>query len=91
MNDGKTIFVCGSYSVGKEKIFLAISESLNSKICVTRDKLNILKCYEDETLTESLTMNKNEALVHVLPLFEVRRSDVSNSFIFASLYLNFLF
>ncbi len=42
-NTGKTLFVFGAYSIGKEKIFLEIAKCFGVKIYVTPDKMRILK------------------------------------------------
>lgn len=42
----KTLFVCGSYSVGKEKVFMAICESLDLKIWMEPYKRRLLDCYQ---------------------------------------------
>lgn len=64
----KTLIVCGSYTIGKERIFVAIANALNTKICVTREKKAVLDCLEDKKLLESITLRPNEAQVHVLQM-----------------------
>jgi DNA cross-link repair 1A protein len=85
----KALLVCGSYTIGKERVFIgdyfdlstffscsllvqffleAIAERLNVKICVTRDKMNILNCFNDEGLNKKLTLNPNETNLHVLQM-----------------------
>ncbi|ESO98324.1 hypothetical protein LOTGIDRAFT_213948 [Lottia gigantea] len=64
----KTCIVCGTYTIGKERVFKAVASAINSKVCVKRDKKSILDCLEDEELNKMVTLNPAEATVHVLPM-----------------------
>ena len=64
----KTLICCGSYTIGKERIFIAIAEALNIKIFVTRDKMRVIECLENEKLKNMVTLNSNETNLHVLPM-----------------------
>ncbi|XP_060073013.1 DNA cross-link repair 1A protein-like [Ylistrum balloti] len=66
--NAKTLVVCGSYTIGKERIFTAIANALNSKICVTEEKKTVLDCLEDRKLQESITLSPSKARVHVLQM-----------------------
>ncbi|OWF46657.1 DNA cross-link repair 1A protein [Mizuhopecten yessoensis] len=74
----KTLIICGSYTIGKERIFMAIAKALNSKICVTREKKAVLDCLEDSTLQESITLSPNEAKVHVLPMAKLNQKALAD-------------
>ncbi|XP_050397271.1 DNA cross-link repair 1A protein isoform X1 [Patella vulgata] len=63
-----TCIVCGTYTIGKERVFKAIAKAINSKVCVKKDKKGIIDCLEDEELNKMVTLNPEEALVHVLPM-----------------------
>jgi len=52
-------------------IFTAIAETLDCKICVSREKKSILQCLEDESLCKRLTLMKHEARVHVLAMNQI--------------------
>ncbi|XP_022051734.2 DNA cross-link repair 1A protein [Acanthochromis polyacanthus] len=67
----RTLVVCGSYSVGKEKVFLALAEVLGSKVCLSRDKYNTMCCLESEQIRERITTDWKEAQVHVLPMMQL--------------------
>ncbi|XP_055332654.1 DNA cross-link repair 1A protein-like [Paramacrobiotus metropolitanus] len=64
----KTLIICGTYSVGKEKIFMRIAECLGCKVAVMNYKLQLLKCFEWENLNAMLTNDWQSAQVHVLPM-----------------------
>ncbi|KAJ3607320.1 hypothetical protein NHX12_024372 [Muraenolepis orangiensis] len=67
----RTLVVCGSYSVGKEKVFLALAEVLGSNICLSRDKYNTMCCLESEPIKKLLTTDWKAAQVHVLPMMQL--------------------
>lgn len=61
------IFV-GSYIVGKEKIYLAIAEALDWKICVSDRKLSIQNCFEWKELQARLTTDTKTTALHVVSM-----------------------
>ncbi|RVE59484.1 hypothetical protein OJAV_G00188920 [Oryzias javanicus] len=67
----RTLVVCGSYSVGKEKVFLALAEVLGSKICLSKDKYNTMCCLESEQIKKQMTTDWKGAQVHVLPMMQL--------------------
>ncbi|XP_029540311.2 DNA cross-link repair 1A protein isoform X1 [Oncorhynchus nerka] len=67
----RTLVVCGSYSVGKEKVFLALAEVLGSKVCLSRDKFNTMCCLESERIRQLITTDWKAAQVHVLPMMQL--------------------
>nr|XP_015818611.2 DNA cross-link repair 1A protein [Nothobranchius furzeri] len=67
----RTLVVCGSYSVGKEKVFLALAEVLGSKVCLSRDKYNTMCCLESEQIKKRITTDWKAAQVHVLPMMQL--------------------
>ncbi|XP_076008034.1 DNA cross-link repair 1A protein isoform X2 [Genypterus blacodes] len=67
----RTLVVCGSYSVGKEKVFLALAEVLGSKVCLSRDKYNTMCCLESEQVRRLITTDWKAAQVHVLPMMQL--------------------
>lgn len=68
----RTLIVCGSYSVGKEKVFLALAEVLGSKVCMSRDKFNTMCCLESEHIRRLITTDWKAAQVHVLPMMQLK-------------------
>ncbi|KAK7134867.1 hypothetical protein R3I93_018088 [Phoxinus phoxinus] len=67
----RTLVVCGTYSVGKEKVFLAVSEVLGSKVCLSKDKYNTMCCLESEEIGWRITTDWQTAQVHVLPMMQL--------------------
>ena len=83
----KTLVVCGTYTIGKEKIFLGtfvilalylkyyihvgIAEMLQTKVFVSKDKRGILDCLESADLSRILTTSDSNSRVHVLPMMKI--------------------
>ena len=63
-----TVVVSGTYTIGKERVFLALAEALGSKICVTKEKEAILGYLQWPELQSLLTTAPLTASVHVLPM-----------------------
>ncbi|KAL2346626.1 hypothetical protein Fmac_000626 [Flemingia macrophylla] len=66
----KTLFLIGSYTIGKERLFLEVARSLQKKVHVTAAKLRLLKCLEfkDEDM-QWFTSNEYESNIHVAPMW----------------------
>ena len=66
----------GIYMYLKRDIYLkmcnfllqAIAQALGCKICVYRDKRNIMSCLDDPDLFQSLSLNFNDSQLHVLQM-----------------------
>ncbi|XP_034049447.1 DNA cross-link repair 1A protein isoform X1 [Thalassophryne amazonica] len=67
----RTLVVCGSYSVGKEKVFLALADVLGSKVSLSRDKYSTMCCLELEQVRQRMTTDWKAAQVHVLPMMQI--------------------
>lgn len=68
----RLLVVCGTYSIGKERICIAIAKALGSKIFASPGKIKICKQLYDPELTALLTTNPREAQVHMQMLMEIR-------------------
>ncbi|KAF4593193.1 hypothetical protein EYR38_008905 [Pleurotus pulmonarius] len=66
--DDSTLFVVGTYSIGKERIVKAIANALKTKVYCDKRKTAILMCQDDPTLHGLLTSNPLDARVHLVPL-----------------------
>jgi DNA cross-link repair 1A protein len=68
----RLLVVCGTYSIGKERICVAIAKALGSKIFASPAKIKICKQLDDPELTSLLTSDPIEAQVHMQMLMEIR-------------------
>jgi DNA cross-link repair 1A protein len=68
----RLLVICGTYSIGKERICVAIAKALKSKIYAIPGKMRICKQLDDPELTALLTSNPMEAQVHMQSLMEIR-------------------
>ncbi|UNI14639.1 DNA cross-link repair protein PSO2/SNM1, variant 2 [Purpureocillium takamizusanense] len=68
----RLLVVCGTYSIGKERICIAIAQALGSKIFATPGKMRICQQLDDPELSSLLTSNPIEAQVHMQSLMEIR-------------------
>lgn len=69
---GRLLVICGTYSIGKEKICLGIARALNCKIWAPPGKQRICAALEDAELTSRLTDDPREAQIHMQSLMEIR-------------------
>ncbi|RKF61068.1 DNA cross-link repair 1A protein [Erysiphe neolycopersici] len=82
-NRGRLLIVCGTYSIGKERICLGIARALNCKIFAPARKMRICAALEDEELMSRMTSDPREAQIHMQMLMEIRAEtlqDYLNSF-----------
>lgn len=68
----RLLVICGTYSIGKERICIAIAKALKSKIFASPNKIKICKQLGDPELTALLTSDPIEAQVHMQMLMEIR-------------------
>ncbi|RSM13977.1 hypothetical protein CEP52_001549 [Fusarium oligoseptatum] len=68
----RLLVICGTYSIGKERICIAIAKALKSKIFASPGKIKICKQLGDPELTALLTSDPLEAQVHMQMLMELR-------------------
>lgn len=68
----RLLIICGTYSIGKERICVAIAKALRTKIFASPSKIKICKQLGDAELAALLTSNPIEAQVHMQMLMEIR-------------------
>lgn len=70
--DPNTLFLVGTYTIGKERMFLSLAERFGLKFYAKPSKMKILKCLEiDHVLREYATDNELEARIHIVPIFDL--------------------
>ncbi|XP_063235767.1 uncharacterized protein LOC134538400 [Bacillus rossius redtenbacheri] len=74
----KTLIVCGTYTIGKEKVFMAIAELLDCKLWARADKRKVLECIRDPDITRRLTSSPSDAQVHVCPMGDLNFQTMSS-------------
>ncbi|KAH7276673.1 hypothetical protein KP509_39G017300 [Ceratopteris richardii] len=67
-----TLFLIGTYTVGKERIFFEVAKALQQKIYCSATKLRLLQCmnFPNEDM-KWLTTNDQEAAIHIVPLWSI--------------------
>ncbi|KAI0533556.1 DNA repair metallo-beta-lactamase-domain-containing protein [Xylaria digitata] len=68
----RLLVICGTYSIGKERICKVIAQALNTKIFASPSKIKICSQLGDPELTALMTSNPYEAQVHMQMLMEIR-------------------
>ncbi|KAM9133008.1 DNA cross-link repair 1A protein isoform 1-T2 [Pangshura tecta] len=74
----RTLVVCGTYSIGKEKVFLAIAQVLGSKASMSQDKYKTLQCLESAAVNSLITRDWNNTLLHLLPMMQINFKGLQN-------------
>ncbi|XP_067126529.1 uncharacterized protein [Centruroides vittatus] len=70
-NNSSLLIVCGSYTVGKEKVFKTVAAALECKIWVSASKRKVLQCLDDDFINNHLVSSAQDAKVHVLPMMQL--------------------
>ncbi|ONM22158.1 sterile alpha motif (SAM) domain-containing protein [Zea mays] len=66
----KTLFLIGSYTIGKERLFMEVARLLQKKVYVGAAKLQILKHLElPQEIMHWFTANEAESHIHVVPMW----------------------
>lgn len=68
----QVLIVVGTYTIGKEKVFIGIARLLNCKIYAPQKKKKILLCQQDPELESFLTNDPLEAQVHIVSLRDIK-------------------
>uniref|UniRef100_A0A5F9D3X8 DNA cross-link repair 1A n=1 Tax=Oryctolagus cuniculus TaxID=9986 RepID=A0A5F9D3X8_RABIT len=67
----RALVVCGTYSIGKEKVFLAIADVLGSKVGMSQEKYKTLRCLNIPEINSLITTDMCNSLVHLLPMMQI--------------------
>lgn len=74
----KALFVCGAYTIGKEKVFTGIIDELQCKLWCDRAKCDVLRCLEDTIISSAIVDNPKDAKVHVLTMGKINYETLSD-------------
>ncbi|XVF88997.1 hypothetical protein PTKIN_Ptkin19aG0096400 [Pterospermum kingtungense] len=81
----KTLFLIGSYTIGKERLFLEVARVLRKKVYINAAKLRLLEClgFTEEDM-RWFTLNEQESQIHVVPMWTLasfkRLKHISNQY-----------
>ncbi|KAK2968835.1 hypothetical protein RJ640_028228 [Escallonia rubra] len=70
--EAKTLVIVGSYSIGKECVYLAISKALGVKIYANPSRRRTLQSFGWSDLSENLCTHGNDTPLHVLPISSLK-------------------
>ncbi|XP_021719372.1 DNA cross-link repair protein SNM1-like [Chenopodium quinoa] len=68
----KTLVVVGAYSIGKECVYIAISEAIKVKIYANASRRRILQSFDWPHLSKNLCTNGKDTPLHVLPISSLK-------------------
>lgn len=71
-NRNRLLVVCGTYSIGKERICKAIAQALGTRVYAPAHKIRICSQLGDPELAALMTSDPAEAQVHMQMLMELR-------------------
>lgn len=74
----KLLVVSGTYTIGKEKVFMAAAEELNCKIWAPTEKRRIFNCLEDGSIMSRLAKDPFEARVHVVNMGDIKPANLKS-------------
>jgi len=78
LHNPRVLFVFGTYTIGKERIFLEVAHKYNRKVYVSKDKMQILQCCGlTPEYSRLLTTDHLEANMHAVALFKVNHDSLS--------------
>lgn len=74
----RALIVCGTYCIGKEKVFLAIADVLGSKVGMSQEKYKTLQCFNIPEVSSLITTDMCSTLVHLLPMMQINFKGLQN-------------
>nr|XP_048279055.1 DNA cross-link repair 1A protein isoform X1 [Myodes glareolus] len=67
----RTLVVCGTYCIGKEKVFLAVADVLGSKVGMSQEKYKTLQSLNIPEVSSLITTDMSSSSVHLLPMMQI--------------------
>ncbi|KMT07833.1 hypothetical protein BVRB_6g146450 [Beta vulgaris subsp. vulgaris] len=74
----KTLIIVGAYSIGKECVYIAISEAIKVKIFANASRRRILQSFDWPQLSRNLCSNGKDTPLHVLPVSSLKHETLKN-------------
>ncbi|KAL9229372.1 hypothetical protein vseg_004845 [Gypsophila vaccaria] len=74
----KTLIIVGAYSIGKESVYVAISEALKVKVYANASRRRILQSFDWPQLSKNLCSDGKDTPLHVLPISSLRHETLKN-------------
>ncbi|KAJ7546668.1 hypothetical protein O6H91_08G049800 [Diphasiastrum complanatum] len=76
----KTLFLIGTYTIGKERLFLEVGKVLQRKVYIGAAKQRMLACMDiPKDYLQWVTSNDQESFIHVVPLWSIASFKRMNS------------
>jgi DNA cross-link repair 1A protein len=75
-NNPTALILVGTYSIGKERVFLALAKALGWKACVDRRKLAMLKAVMPHALPQ-LTLDGTLTRLHIVPMSSLSKVKIA--------------
>ena len=73
----RTLVLFGTYTIGKEKVFLHAAREFGRRVCVTREKRAVLDLLDlADPDARALTTNPAETNFHVVPMMHIRMDNL---------------
>ncbi|KAG5361534.1 DNA cross-link repair protein PSO2/SNM1 [Yarrowia sp. C11] len=72
----RTLFVVGTYTIGKERLAVEIAQRLGAKMFAEPTKRRILQTFNDPVISNLLTSDPLQAQVHLVPLGKTRKDQL---------------
>ena len=72
-----TLVVVGSYSIGKERIYIAIANRIKSMVYSDSNRRRVWSCLQNPELDRLVTTKPEEANVHVVPMNQLKKDNLS--------------
>ncbi|XP_075248106.1 uncharacterized protein LOC142341111 [Convolutriloba macropyga] len=66
------LFVFGSYTIGKERLFLKVAEVLDGTVSVDKPKFDILNCFGWPEVDKRVELRSKTAMIVVKPMNEIK-------------------
>ncbi|CAG2106195.1 unnamed protein product [Medioppia subpectinata] len=76
----KVLIVCGTYTIGKENVFIEIANALGLKVWTNPTKQQIYKCYKSEEMDSVLVPYRQQSRIHVLSMNSINENEYLKEF-----------